>query len=50
MEALSTEVVTLVLLGDAASVGLIDGESKRENEMEPVTAAVDLVALGALGY
>ena len=34
-------------MGDVDSVGLIDGESRREKAMEPITAAVVIVAIWA---
>ena len=42
-------VVTLTQMGDVDSVGLIDGEFRRDRTMEPITATVVIVALIALG-
>tara|TARA_B100001057_G_C22749762_1_gene911276 strand:+ start:44 stop:157 length:114 start_codon:yes stop_codon:yes gene_type:complete len=35
-------------MGDVDSVGLIDGESRREKAMEPITSTVVIIALVAL--
>ena len=42
------EMVSLPRVGDVDSVGLIDGESREENAMEPITAAIVIVAVWTL--
>jgi len=41
-------MVSLPRVGDVDSVGLIDGESREENAMEPITAAIVIVAVWTL--
>ena len=49
LETVPAQVVTLTQMGDVDSVGLIDGEFRRDRTMEPITATVVIVALIALG-
>ena len=48
VKAVPAQVVTLTRMGDVDSDRLIDGEFRQENAMEPISAAIVIVALVAL--